>query len=539
MIRYIMQVDRVDLHELFFSSGHYYYRPLLVLSFHLDNFLTGCNIYSMHLHNVFLHVLNGLLVLVCARNLFVAYDVETDVYAPLFAALLFALHPVNTEAVNWISGRTDLLAAFFCLSSLVLILTPHLTFTRSILAALLFLFGLFSKEVAIALIPVLFMHFFWLKNNARMYRLRHRISLFLPFLAASAVYFFMRGVGTSRVDVGMATATKSMYDDYLGAASGATKAFGFYIKKLFAPLPLNFGIVEIDTTFYFWFGLFSIIVSLLVLVFRRRVAGFCTCMTICFFLPAVTIALNKMAWTPLAERYVYISSVGVSIAVVIAVFSFFHKRSVSYGILTALLVLAFPITFDRNLTWQDNISLYKDTMEKSPSFIPAYNEYATALMQSGKFDESLAVLERTRTLRHWKSDDRFLDYLELNKIIIETRHDPLEDRKHAFQQLLRKSRHPLITDDLRQRIYQIIAWQIREEKNPIRLKEHQREALVYIQEMNRDGRNVFYHYRAGQLYLQLDEKALALASFRKAYELGPHTEYGPLALKLIRKLENE
>lgn len=541
MIRSIMQIDRIDLKELFFPSGHRYYRPILVLSFHFDNFTSGCNPFSMHLHNVLLHTLNSLLVFVMARMILVAYSIKITAYAPLCIALLFGLHPVNTEAVNWISGRTDLLAAFFCFASLTLTLTS--TKSRlliSVLAALLYFCGLLSKEVSIALLPILVVHFFWTNNNSSSDRpISSRLFFVLPFVLVTIAYFVFRGAGTVRVDIGIDTVSQPLYDSISSAGSGAVKAFGFYIKKLFFPLPLNFGIVEIDGTFYFWFGIASSLVALSIVLFRKGILGFCTVFAICFFLPAIPVALTRMAWTPLAERYIYLSSAGFSIAAVVMIFSFYRMRIFAFCFIALILSFSGYCTYERNLVWQSNITLFKDTIEKSPTFIPAYNDYAIALIHAGKFEESLNILDKAMTLPHWKPEDKYLDYLELNRTAVLLRDASPDEKKTAFKRLLKKSRHPLITHDLQIKLLSIVGVQMQKELDPSKVVLLRREALYYLSELNRDGRNEFYHYRAGQLHLQLKEKEAALASFKKAYELAPDSDYGKLADKLIRKLQNE
>lgn len=92
------------------SNSHGSYRPLCVLSFRLNHWLSGFNPFGFHLTNVLLHVLATGLVLATSRTLLPAR-------CPLLAAALFAVHPVHVEAVAGVVGRADVLASVFFLCS--------------------------------------------------------------------------------------------------------------------------------------------------------------------------------------------------------------------------------------------------------------------------------------------------------------------------------------------------------------------------------------------------------------------------------------
>ena len=85
------------------------YRPLLMVSFAFNHFLGGLNVFGYHLFNFFLHALCALLVYFITLYIFRFTKVPTEVNSlryqlvALFTALVFALHPVQTESVTYIS----------------------------------------------------------------------------------------------------------------------------------------------------------------------------------------------------------------------------------------------------------------------------------------------------------------------------------------------------------------------------------------------------------------------------------------------------
>ncbi|PLX81419.1 MAG: hypothetical protein C0614_06545, partial [Desulfuromonas sp.] len=105
----------LPLNELFDYRGqNLYFRPLLTISYLIDAWLWDLKPAAMHLVNILLHVCNATLIYLCLRQLYPSQHKKIRIQ-PLTGAILFLIHPINTESVNWISGRSDPLAALFCL----------------------------------------------------------------------------------------------------------------------------------------------------------------------------------------------------------------------------------------------------------------------------------------------------------------------------------------------------------------------------------------------------------------------------------------
>ena len=106
-------------------------RPVQMLSFGINYWLSGEDPFSYHVVNLLLHLVNGLLVYRIAR-LLAALKGGRVPFA--FAAALFLLHPVQTESVSYISGRAYSLSALFFLAAFTLFLerrTEGLSWRRS------------------------------------------------------------------------------------------------------------------------------------------------------------------------------------------------------------------------------------------------------------------------------------------------------------------------------------------------------------------------------------------------------------------------
>ncbi len=122
-------------------------RPVTFSSFALNLALEGAHPFGYHLLNLLLHGVVTLLIYLVLRKLL--ESVQQGATVAWVAALLFAVHPIHTEAVAAIVGRSELLAAGFLLAAWLL----HLD-DRPVLAVLCFALALLSKESAVAFVPL-------------------------------------------------------------------------------------------------------------------------------------------------------------------------------------------------------------------------------------------------------------------------------------------------------------------------------------------------------------------------------------------------
>ncbi len=129
----------------------HFYRPVISFSYLLDKTLFAAQPWGFHLTNSLMHAL----------NVFLAYRVFSKFFPVLWQAaalaLLFGVHPNNSEVVAAIHGRTDLFASVFCLGAL-LAYTADARVPRALAASgfsLLFALALGSKEQALLLLPLL------------------------------------------------------------------------------------------------------------------------------------------------------------------------------------------------------------------------------------------------------------------------------------------------------------------------------------------------------------------------------------------------
>ncbi|MGD0209444.1 MAG: tetratricopeptide repeat protein [Desulfomonilia bacterium] len=141
----------------FSFSDRTYWHPLTWFSHMVDCELFGLNPGKHHLVNVFLHIINSIL-------LFLVFMMMTGtLWRSAFVAFLFALHPINVDSVAWIAERKNLLSTLFCMLTIMAYIyySRRPSFYKYILILFVFMLGLLSKPMLISIPFVLLLLDFW------------------------------------------------------------------------------------------------------------------------------------------------------------------------------------------------------------------------------------------------------------------------------------------------------------------------------------------------------------------------------------------
>ena len=110
-------------------------RPLSYLSFALNYYLHGYDVFGYHLFIILIHFINTCLVFLFSRIVFRSFlaspNEDSIHYLALFTALIFSLHPIQTQSVTYIVQRMTSLAALFYLSSILMYYKSRISYINS------------------------------------------------------------------------------------------------------------------------------------------------------------------------------------------------------------------------------------------------------------------------------------------------------------------------------------------------------------------------------------------------------------------------
>ena len=392
-----------------------YYRPLTLLSFYLEKQAHGFNPFLVRLLNVLLHSLNALLVYLLARPLLAGR------YAALLAGLLFAVHPLQTEGVDFnAGGRNTMLATLFVLAACLLHRRSvrENRFSRALGGGTLFMAGLFSKESALAVAPfILALEMPVLRGKGPGTRGQALLRL-APYGAALCCYLLLRWMTLSGagVQTGIVPGlgTGAMQNLYLIPSLGSRLLDNIYIIPRYLltvvrptalspvyAVPEDLNLLALPL-FAGWLCIVLAGVWLLTRG-RSRATLFGLAWLVAFWLPVSGIVF--IASAPLADRYLYLPAVGLWIVAADQAERFLPgnpaaRRTVVAALALILAVLA-GLTMRRNLDWKSEVALFSRVVAQYPDDARGHaslgGAYHNAIKQDPRY-RSLAEKEYEKAL---------------------------------------------------------------------------------------------------------------------------------------------
>lgn len=396
MVEQLKKEKTVPWSKLFLpGSSGLYYRPLLMLSFYADRFIFGLSSFSMHLHNILLHIINAILLFYISNKILII-ESKQRIRLPLLVALIFLAHPITTESINWISGRTDILASVFILGSTLLLLQFIINQQRIFLYSAFFMFvvAVLCKEFVLAFFP----GFILLATCQKaISNIKSWLYCLLLAMLAVAMFFGLRSLAFTSNLNNISTTLLVIFNTPQRTAELALTAIGFYTKKLFIPVPLNFAIYEVNALYIY--VAIPVILFLIYLLWKRSLQAIFFVTGILLFTPALLIALNQIAWTPFAERYIYLTVAFVIVSVMhyFADNLVFGDERLKIMIILLLLGMCFTITLQRNIIWMTANGIVSDTVKKSPESYDMKLIYASLLLDADKLENAKEVIDSIKT----------------------------------------------------------------------------------------------------------------------------------------------
>ncbi len=368
-----------------------YYRPLARLTYLIDYQLFGLDAAGYHVENMLIHLAAVLLLFLLIRLLF------GDNLLAFAAALIFAVHPVNAEAVNFLSTRNTLLAAVFVLLSFIIYLRAKTAGKKPYLylAALLFFLGLLCKETALMLVIVLL--FFDMTSYSKPIEwVKEKTFSLLPFLGAIAVYLLMRAYAVSNLIV-----RNLDWSDLPRRLIQNIYIVPMYLKVILLPVHLN-AYYSVPANYLSrrvplllaWAAILGIVVVLLKT--KRPVTRFGLFWFAVNYVPISNIVPIPSA--PLAERYMYLPAIGLwlvaaDLVSILYARTAFRRAKMIAGALIVVCLAA--LTFVRNVVWRDNVSFYSEMVRANPFSELAHYSLGLAYMEKGQIDKAQAEWKKT------------------------------------------------------------------------------------------------------------------------------------------------
>ena len=358
------------------GEASHYYRPLITLTFFVDMQVWGLSPLGFHLTNVLAHVAVTLAVLVVARR------VVNGEPAAAICAVAFALHPLHTESVSFVSGRTDVIAALFFLLALIAYDrgrdAARWSWMGWSLAA--YLLAALAKEVAIVLPLVLGLWDRLVRGDLRGREAVGRAAgRYAAYAAVAGLYLALRTLALG----GLAETSAAGWGSLLMRALTTVTITARYVWLTVVPYPSSpFYVVAPDTVPpgpAWWLAAATLAAALGLTIWavrRAPAAGFGASWFWVTIAPSVAVNLLPLPSPLMAERFLYLPSVGFCLVIGWAAGRFLgvsgSGRALTVRPLPALALagglLAYAVlTLWRNEDWRDEHRLYSRMVETSPT----------------------------------------------------------------------------------------------------------------------------------------------------------------------------
>ena len=378
------------------------YRPLLIVSFIIDYQLWGIHPFGYHYTNVLLHVVNALLVYLLVVTLF------HHKYLALFSSMIFATHPIQTEAVAWISGRNDVILTFFSLLTLIGYIRWQscegakrvFTFIGFLLA---FACVLLTKESGIIVMFLIMLLDYCLQPDLpRPAGGKWKVYSFLILI--SCVYI------TVRVKVLGDFGVRLAGEDFVGRILDAFVIYAYYSKMLLFPVnqtatPFFPYLASIkDPSFIASFLFIALLTVLLILCWKRY-------REICFVILWIFITLLPVSGivpliVPIMEHRLYLGTVGYCVLVPLLLFRILPavsnhmnlragKRILPVAVIIVPLLALYAVkTMIRNTVWHNERQFWLKTVEDSPFSVFALVNLGSSYYEAKEYDLAIETFNQ-------------------------------------------------------------------------------------------------------------------------------------------------
>ncbi len=378
------------------------WHPLTWISHMIDCQLFGTNAGRHLLVNALIHVANTLLVF-----WFLLRKTHARWPSALVAAL-FALHPLHVESVAWASERKDTLSTFFGLLSLIAYVryAEAPSSGRYVWTAITLALGLLAKPMLVTWPFLMLLLDYWPLRRYQKSEVRNQWSVVrglvvekLPLFALAAASAFMTFLAQSH---GGAVRTFAFAPVAL-RLSNALVSYAKYLLLTFWPnnLAVYYPFAPIGIPAWQVIGAAFLLIGITVFcISQRKIRPYLIVGWLWFLGTLVpVIGLVQVGGQTMADRYFYIPSIGLFIALVFGLAdiakSWRVAPSLIAGIGGGVLLLLAILTNGQIKLWRNSFTLFEHTLAVTPPNLQIEHSLGFAMGASGRYDEAAAHFEKT------------------------------------------------------------------------------------------------------------------------------------------------
>lgn len=445
------------------------HRLFLLYSFALNYHWGEGSVTGYHIINIIFHLLSSLLIYLILKNILIhnlsfnkhegpLCENSSLIFIPFFSSLIFAVHPLNTETITFISSRSSGMSTFFFLLSFYSFILgnsatsdPEKTKSKApvfyyTFSLIVFIIGLGIKEIIATLPAIIFLYLYYFVNREESL-LKFIVKFkwyFIGIASPVTVYLGYRKIIGGDIFTAHADAGLSLYGRYYYFLTELKVIIFYYLKLFIFPINLNIYPMMSISTSLFELPVFISLLIILSLIFfavtisrgkrqfvRNKIISFAIFWFFITLLPSSSfIPLND----PIAEHRSYLPAVGASMffgtafSIIISLSKNHVKLKLIKSLSVILVLLLFSLlNIQRNLVWKDGFTLWKDSAFKTPDYAKPhinlgaeYNKLGLNKLAVEEFKKAIEILP-----------DHAESHYDLGKV-----YSDLRDYKNAVSEFL-------------------------------------------------------------------------------------------------------
>jgi len=403
------------------SDATSFYRPVAMLTFALNWYFGKASVFGYHLVNIAIHLLNAWLLFITTVNLLRSPNLNPGIrfnptYIALAAAAMWALHPIQTQAVTYIVQRMASLATLFFLGGIYSYIKGRLSskgyqrYFLYIVCIISYGLALATKENTVVLPAVLLVIeiiFFQNLKGERSKRVRWMLMAAGVGLLIFLVVMMYLWIGNpiSELQKGYHGRPFTFSERILTEF----RVLVLHLGQVLYPIPQQFSVLHdvplSKSLFNPWTTLPAILIVLVLLFFaiicwvRYALLSF----AILFFFIGHAVESTILPLEIIFEHRNYLPTLFIFVPLAAGlnrlISQYANENRMVHGCLVAFLPLIIlglaTATFTRNMAWASPKSLWMDAMQKAPAMARPYQIVAMALENENRLDQALQLYERS------------------------------------------------------------------------------------------------------------------------------------------------